>query len=181
MSILCKKLQQRKELNCRYVFLIMSCILVIKSLSRIFRCSRWVVSVPHNYASILWTSKCVCVHFCVEETQQSCKETQDLNVNCANKSLCVCAYIQIDLVLSIEELLAFINIKCHLPVYRYCKVTQQTIFPNDPKSLLPECCVENPTRLLVWAAQMYSRWFVSSQFLTSGRRISEAIKSPVRL
>ena len=80
---------------------------------------------------------------------------------------------QIDLVLSFEELLESLHLR-----HRFVIKQSKTFYPNDPATLLPDLCVKfgtAPERVAKW----YSKLFITDEYSTSGRNISDAIKPQV--
>jgi len=91
--------------------------------------------------------------------------------------------LQIDLVLSLEELLESLHLRQRFvsPYHR------SAFYPNTPETLLPDWCkrgtcdkdlVENkkPSRVRKWIAKLYSKWWITNDYSASGVNVSNAIK-----
>ena len=91
---------------------------------------------------------------------------------------------QIELVLSIEELLESLHLRRRfvIPYHR-----SKFYYPNTPETLLPDWCkrgtcdkdlVENkkPSRVRKWIAKLYSKWWITNDYSASGVNVSNAIK-----
>ena len=96
-----------------------------------------------------------------------------------------CSLFQIDLVLSFEELLESLHLR-----HRFVIKQSKTFYPNVPATLLPQWCKRGATdkefaedaefgKAQKRVAKWYSKLFITDEFSTSGRNISDAIKPQV--
>ena len=98
-------------------------------------------------------------------------------------------FIQIDLVLSIEEMLEFMHLR-----HRFVIKESEALYPNAVESLLPkwfkgskdnwdlaemaENDYEKPDKVRRWIAKRYAKWGISDDYSASGVKICNRIEKP---
>ena len=97
--------------------------------------------------------------------------------------------MQIDLVLTIEELLEFMHLR-----HRFVIKESEALYPNAVATLLPnwfkgskgnkdlaemaEDEYKRPDKVRRWIAKRYAKWGVSDDYSTSGVKICNRIENP---
>ena len=97
--------------------------------------------------------------------------------------------MQIDLVLTIEELLEFMHLR-----HRFVIKTSEELYPNAVETLLPnflkrskdnddlaemaEGDYERPDKVRRWIAKRYAKWGISDDYSGSGVNICNQIEKP---
>ena len=97
--------------------------------------------------------------------------------------------MQIDLVLTIEELLEFMHLR-----HRFVIETSEELYPNAVETLLPnflkgsndnydfaemaEDDYERPDKARRWIAKRYAKWGISDDYSASGVNICNRIEKP---
>ena len=79
--------------------------------------------------------------------------------------------LQIDLILSIEEILQCLKISHWFPEV-YDENKKRVVFINDPEKMIPKCCANAPE----FIKRRYRKWHISDRFFKTGQQIAEAIK-----
>ena len=95
--------------------------------------------------------------------------------------------MQIDLVLTIEEMLEFMHLR-----HRFVIKESEPLYPNAVETLLPTCFkgsmannilaemaedkYERPDKVRRWIAKRYAKWEISNDYSTSGVNICNQIE-----